>query len=90
MKSGTSKTSISMVPPINDDLKAIHSIEAILGIRNLEHHHAQAHAHLFNSHLTSVKLNQDKLTNKKRSSDELYPESMLFILFCFFSSYKYI
>lgn len=74
MKSGTSKTSISMVSPINDDLKAIHSIEAILGIRSLEHH---SQAHLFASHLTASKLNQDKLANKKRTSDEPYPENKM-------------
>jgi hypothetical protein len=80
MKSGTSKTSstnsIPMVPPINDDLKAIHSIEAILGIKNFDNHHQQ---HLFPSHLlppSSSKFNQQKLGNhKKRSSNEPYPES---------------
>jgi hypothetical protein len=77
MKSGTNKmsatNSIPMVPPINDDLKAIHSIEAILGVKNLEHHHQQ---HLFPSHLLpSSKFNQPKHGSKKRSSNEPYPDS---------------
>jgi hypothetical protein len=69
MKNGTSKTSIAMVPPTNDDLKAIHSIEAILGIKNFEnhHHHQQQEHHLYPPHLKS--------TSKKRASDEPYPES---------------
>ena len=67
MKNGTSKTSIAMVPPINDDLKAIHSIEAILGIRNFENHQHQQQHHLYPPHMKS--------TSKKRSSDEPYPES---------------
>ncbi len=78
MKSGTSKTSgtnsISMIPPSNDDLKAIHSIEAILGIKNIGNHHHQQH--LFPSHLLpSSKFYHPKLGNKKRSSNGLYPES---------------
>jgi hypothetical protein len=73
MKSGTSKTSSTMVPPINDDLKAIHSIEAILGIKNFDHHHQQ---HLFPTHLLpSSKFNQQKTGSKKRSSNEPYPDS---------------
>jgi hypothetical protein len=38
---------VSMFNPTNDDLsdpnnlKAVHSIEAILGIKNVEHHHQQ-------------------------------------------------
>jgi hypothetical protein len=78
MKNGTSKTSISMVTPTtNDDLKAIHSIEAILGIKNLDNHHQQQQ-HLFPTHLLpSSKLNQHKHGNKKRSSHEQnYPNSM--------------
>ena len=51
-----------MVPPINDDLKAIHSIEAILGIKNLDNHHQQ---HLFPSHLLpSSKFHQQKMEIK--------------------------
>jgi len=70
MKNGTNKTSISMVTTTtNDDLKAIHSIEAILGIKNLDHHHHQQH--LFPTHLLpSSKLNQHKHGNKKRSSHD--------------------
>jgi len=84
MKSGTSKTSgtnsISMIPPSNDDLKAIHSIEAILGIKNIgNHHHHQQH--LFPSHLLpSSKFYHPKLGNKKRSSSGLYPESKLYLI----------
>jgi site-specific recombinase XerC len=80
MKNGTNKTSISMISPTNDDLKAIHSIEAILGIKNLDNHHHHHHSqqHLFPSHLlSSSKLNQEKLGSKKRSSNEHYPDSML-------------
>lgn len=73
MKNGTNKTSITMIPPINDDLKAIHSIEAILGIKNFDNHQQ----HLFSS---STKLNQEKFGNKKRSLNELYPDSMFFSL----------
>jgi hypothetical protein len=74
MKNGTNKTSMSMVPPTNDDLKAIHSIEAILGIKNLENHqHHQQH--LYSSH----SLSSTKFGNKKRSSNEHYPESKSFI-----------
>jgi hypothetical protein len=74
MKNGPSKTSISMIPPTNDDLKAIHSIEAILGIKNLDNHHQQ---HLFPSHLlSSSKINQQKFGNKKRNLNEPYPDSM--------------
>jgi hypothetical protein len=57
--------------PTNDELKAMHSIEAILGIKNLEHHHQQ---HLF----PLSKLNQPKSGNKKRSSNEHYPDSKSF------------
>ncbi|CAF5045499.1 unnamed protein product [Rotaria magnacalcarata] len=74
-----------MIPPTNDDLKAIHSIEAILGIKNLDDHHHHHHQHrqqhpqqhLFPpSHLmSSSKFNQQKFMNKKRSSNELYPDS---------------
>jgi hypothetical protein len=75
MKNGTSKTSIAMVPPTNDDLKAIHSIEAILGIKNFEnhhHHHHQQQQHLYPPpHL----LPSTKFTSKKRNSNEHYPES---------------
>jgi len=76
MKNGTSKTSIAMVPPTNDDLKAIHSIEAILGIKNFEnhhhHHHQQQQQHLYPPpHL----LPSTKFTSKKRNSNEHYPES---------------
>ncbi|CAF1636242.1 unnamed protein product [Rotaria magnacalcarata] len=80
-----STNSISMIPPTNDDLKAIHSIEAILGIKNLDDHHHHHHQHrqqhpqqhLFPpSHLmSSSKFNQQKFMNKKRSSNELYPDS---------------
>jgi hypothetical protein len=69
MKNGTSKTSIAMVPPTNDDLKAIHSIEAILGIKNFEnhHHHHQQQPYLYPPNM--------KFTSKKRTSNEHYPES---------------
>ncbi|CAF0830110.1 unnamed protein product [Adineta steineri] len=77
MKSSTNKTSttnsIPMIPPNSDDLKAIHSIEAILGIKNLDHHHQQ---HLFPSHLLpSSKFYQQKLASKKRNANELYLDS---------------
>ncbi|UJR33035.1 hypothetical protein I4U23_020494 [Adineta vaga] len=82
MKSGSSKTSASipmpMIPTNNDDLKAIHSIEAILGIKNLEHqsHLHSQQQHLFPTHfLPPSKFYQQKLGSKKRSSNELYPES---------------
>jgi hypothetical protein len=65
--------SISMVPPTHDDLKAIYSIEAILGMKNLDNHSQQ---HLFPSHLLpSSKMHQQKLGHKKRSSNEHYPDS---------------
>jgi len=81
MKSGTSKTtttpnSTPMLATTSDDLsdpnnlKAIHSIEAILGFKKGDNHH---HQHLFPSHLlpTSLQLQQ----NKKRNSDGHYSES---------------
>jgi len=74
MKSGTSKittNSTPMVATTSDDLsdpnnlKAIHSIEAILGFKKGDNHHQQ---HLFPSHLlpSSLQLHQH---NKKRNSD---------------------
>ncbi|CAF0746673.1 unnamed protein product [Rotaria sp. Silwood1] len=91
MKSSTNKTSssttnsISMVSTTNDDLKAIHSIEAILGIKHYDSHHHHHHHHqqqqqqqyLFpSSHLIpSSKFNQQKFSNKKRISNESYPDS---------------
>jgi hypothetical protein len=74
MKSGTNKTSIPMVATTNDDLKAIHSIEAILGIKNLDNHHHHQQQHLFPSHL----LPPSKFGNKKRSSNEHYPDNSKF------------
>lgn len=78
MKSGTSKitpNSIPMVATTSDDLtdpnnlKAIHSIEAILGIKNNEHHnhqHQQYSAHFMPSEFHHQ--------SKKRSSNEHYPD----------------
>ncbi|CAF1133863.1 unnamed protein product, partial [Adineta ricciae] len=84
MKSGSSKTSasnpVAMIPANNDDLKAIHSIEAILGIKNLDNHplHSQQQQqHFFPNHfLPPTKFYPPKsAASKKRSSNELYPES---------------
>jgi len=80
MKSGTSKTttnSTSILATTSDDLfdpnnlKAIHSIEAILGFKKSDNHHQQ---HLFASHLlpSPSQLHQQ---NKKRNSDGHYPDS---------------
>jgi hypothetical protein len=75
MKSGTSKTTANSTPMVattSDDLsdpnnlKAIHSIEAILGFKKGDHHHQQ---HLFASHLLS-----SPLQHKKRNSDGHYSD----------------
>jgi hypothetical protein len=88
MKSGTNKTttpnSIPMVITTNDDLsdpnnlKAIHSIEAILGIKNGDNHHQQ---HLFPSHLLPPssllqfhQQNNSGFENKKKNSNGQYPD----------------
>ena len=64
MKNGmTNRTSMTMVSPTADDLKAIHSIEAILGIKNLHHHHQQP---LYPPHLLPL----EKFEQKKRHSHE--------------------
>jgi hypothetical protein len=71
MKSGTTN-SIPMLATTSDDLsdpnnlKAIHSIEAILGIKNVDNHHP------YSSHLLPLQLHQQ---NKKRSLNEHYPDS---------------
>jgi hypothetical protein len=82
MKSGTSKTTTTNSVPImattTDDLsdpnnlRAIHSIEAILGFKKGDSHHQQQH--LFASHLlpSPLQLHQH---NKKRNSDGHYPDS---------------
>ena len=64
MKNGTHRTSMSMVSPTADDLKAIHSIEAILGIKNLHHHHHPSH--LYPPHLFPL----EKFDHKKRHVHE--------------------
>ncbi len=82
MKSGTSKTktttnSAPLMATTSDDLsdpnnlRAIHSIEAILGFKKGDHHHQ--HQHLFASHLlpTPLQLHQH---NKKRNSDGHYSD----------------
>jgi hypothetical protein len=80
MKSDTSKTtanSTSIVATTSDDLsdpnnlKAIHSIEAILGIKNGENYHQQ---NPFSSHLfpSSLHIHQE---NKKRNSNGHYSDS---------------
>jgi len=80
MKSGTSKittNSTPMVATTSDDLsdpnnlKAIHSIEAILGFKKGDNHHQQ---HLFPSHLLPAPL-QLHQHNKKRNSDGHYSDS---------------
>jgi hypothetical protein len=81
MKSGANKTSLtnpmSMIPLSNDDfldpnhLKAMHSIESILGIKNQQQH-------LFASHLLPAsQFHQHKHNAKKRSSNEHYPDRRL-------------
>ncbi|CAF2992314.1 unnamed protein product [Rotaria sp. Silwood2] len=82
MKSGTSKTTITttnsmpLVATTSDDLsdpnnlKAIHSIEAILGIKNGDNHHQQ---HPFSSHLLPSSLDFHQ-QNKKRHLNEHYPD----------------
>ncbi|CAF3691287.1 unnamed protein product [Rotaria sordida] len=86
MKSGTNKTttatnSMPLVATTSDDLsdpnnlKAIHSIEAILGIKNGDNHHHHHHQqqHSFSSHFlpSSLEFHQH---NKKRHSNEHYPD----------------
>lgn len=67
MKNGTTnKTSMAMIAPTADDLKAIHSIEAILGIKNLHHHHHHHQQHLYPPHLFPL----EKFEQKKRHSNE--------------------
>ena len=80
MKTTANKTSstnsISMVSTTNDDLKAVHSIEAILGIKNIDSHHQQ---HLFPSHIKSSSsiFDEERFGNRKRSFNEPYSNSKL-------------
>ncbi|CAF3438125.1 unnamed protein product [Rotaria socialis] len=84
MKSGKTKTtahSIPMIATTSDDLldpnnlKAIHSIEAILGIRNNDNHYQQQQQqqHPFSSHLIPSQL-EFHHRSKKRTSNEHYPD----------------
>lgn len=76
MKSGTCKTttpnSIPMIATTSDDLsdpnnlKAIHSIEAILGFKKGDHHHQQ---HLFPSQLLPSPLQLHQSNKKRHYSD---------------------
>jgi hypothetical protein len=74
MKSGTTN-SIPMIATTSDDLsdpnnlKAIHSIEAILGIKNVDNHHSYLPLPL--------QLHQQ---NKKRNLNEHYPDSKNLII----------
>lgn len=85
MKSATSKiiiataatnNSSAMLATTSDDLsdpnnlKAIHSIEAILGIKNGDNHHQ----HSFATHFLSSPLEFHQ-KNKKRNLNDHYPDS---------------
>lgn len=90
MKSGTNKitatNSIPMLATTSDDLsdpnnlKAMHSIEAILGFKKGDHHHHHHYSHqqqqqnIFPSHLLPSPL-QIHQSNKKRNSDGHYTDS---------------
>ncbi|CAF4293346.1 unnamed protein product, partial [Rotaria magnacalcarata] len=64
----------------SNNLKAIHSIEAILGIRNNDNHYQQQQQqqqqqqHSFSSHLIPSQL-EFHHRSKKRISNEHYPDS---------------
>jgi hypothetical protein len=82
MKSGSSKITTNSAPIMattSDDLsdpnnlRAIHSIEAILGFKKGDNHHHHQQQHLFASHLlpSVLQLHQH---NKKKNSNGHYPD----------------
>jgi hypothetical protein len=82
MKSGSSKITTNSAPIMattSDDLsdpnnlRAIHSIEAILGFKKGDNHHHHQQQHLFASHLlpSALQLHQH---NKKKNSNGHYPD----------------